>query len=144
MKISEKIPRRERRGIQKLKHSANYKWILGIFILLFSPAKKFVTLPFSAARKVFWVISLSIYKFLGYKIAYIDDFIIDKKLRGKWYAKKLFEATEMEAQKEGCDYMLLFSRKERKASHLFYKKAGLTIIGLWIGILAIKKFTRKK
>lgn len=144
MHISEKIPRRERRAIIKLGHSANYKWILGVFILFFSPAKKFITLPFSAARKVFGVISLSIYQFLGFKIAYIDDFIVDKKLRGKWHAKKLFEATEVQAQKDGCDYMILFSRKERKASHSFYKKAGLTIIGLWIGILAIKKFTHKK
>lgn len=83
MHISEKIPRRERRAIIKLGHSANYKWILGVFILFFSPAKKFITLPFSAARKVFGVISLSIYQFLGFKIAYIDDFIVDKKLRGK-------------------------------------------------------------
>ena len=83
MNTTEKISRKERRAIAALKHSQRYKIILGVFIFFFSPAKKFITLPVSAARKVFGVISLSIYKFLGLKIAYIDDFIIHPKLRGK-------------------------------------------------------------
>lgn len=130
MKITQRIARRERRAITRLGHSQNYKYILDFFILLFSPVKKFITLPFAAAQKVCGVISLSVYRFLGFKIAYIDDFIIDKKLRGKGYAKKLFDETQKQAQKEGCDFMILFSAKQRKASHSFYKKAGLTIIGL--------------
>ncbi len=144
MKITPHIARRERRAIVRLGHSSSYKYILGFFILFFSPAKKFISLPFRAARKVCWVISLSIYRFFGYKLGYIDDFIVDRKLRGKGYAKKLFDETQKQAQQEGCDYVFLFSRKDRKASHSFYKKAGLTIIGLWVGILAYKKFTHKK
>lgn len=63
MKVSQDISRRERRAIIRLAHTQNYKYVLGFFILLFSPAKKFITLPFTAARKVYGVISLSIYRF---------------------------------------------------------------------------------
>jgi len=144
MEVSTKISRRERRAIKKLWHSSHYKWLLWGVALFFSPAKKFITLPFSAARKACGVISLSVYKICGCKIWYVDDFIVHKKLRGKWYGKQLFDTTQQEAQKEKCDYLILFSRKDRKISHKFYKKAGLTIIGLGVGILAYKKFTHKK
>lgn len=144
MNITEKISRKERRAIQKLGHSPHYKWFLWILVILFSPAKKFISLPFKAASKACGIISLTVYKFFWFKIWYIDDFIVHKKLRGKWYWKKLFDSTQEEALKAHCDYVLLFSKKERKASHRFYKKAGLTIIGLWVGILAYKKITHKK
>jgi len=144
MRVTTKIARRERRAIQKLWHGPEYKWILWIFIMLFTPVKKFISLPVSAARKVCGVISLSVYKFLWLRVGYIDDFIVHKKLRWKWYAQQLFHKTQQEAQQQQCDYLILFSRKERKASHRFYKKAGLTIIGLGIGIFAYKKINRKK
>lgn len=144
MLVQEKIPRRERKAIKKLKHTTQYKIILWFFALFCTPAKKFIMLPFSAARKACWVISLSVYKILWWKIWYIDDFIIHKKLRGKWVWMQLFSRTELEAQQEDCDYLLLFSREDRKASHKFYKKAWLTIIGLWVGILAYKKLSNKK
>lgn len=141
-KTAESVPRRERKAIKKLQHSYTYKILLGLCVFFFTPVKKFIFLPFWAARKVFWVISLSIYKVFWQKIAYVDDFIIHKKLRGKWYGKQLFTWVEDEAKKQHCDYLLLFSRKDRKASHRFYKKAWLTIIWVWIGIVAYKKFRK--
>ncbi len=145
MKISNNIPRKERRAISKLKHSWVHKALFALTVILFSPsAKKFIFLPFTGARKVFGVISLSVYKFFGLKFGYVDDFIIHKKLRGKWVWKDLFQKTQQEAKNEKCDYLVLFSGKNRKVSHRFYKKAGLTIIGLWVGILAYKKFNNKK
>lgn len=143
MHVSEKIPRRERRAIKKLWHSLNYKYVLAGIALFFTPVKKFIFLPFTGARKAFGIISLSVYKVFGYKFGYVDDFIIHKKLRGKWVGKQLFDKTQEEAQNQDCDYLILFSRADRKASHKFYKKAGLTIIGLGVGIFAYKKFTKK-
>ena len=145
MKINSNIARRERRAINKLWHSRAYKVALWIAVILFSPkAKKFISLPFSWARKVFAVISLSVYNFFWIKFGYVDDFIIHKKLRGKGVWQELFISTEKEAKKEKCDYLFLFSRKSRKASHKFYKKAWLTIISLWVGIMAYKKYNNKK
>lgn len=145
MQIQDKIPRRERRAIMKLWHSKAYKIIIAITVVLFSPrAKKFIFLPFSWARKAFGIISLSVYKFFGLKFWYVDDFIVHKKLRWRGVWKKLFDQTQREAKKEKCDYLFLFSRKDRKASHKFYKKAGLTIMSLGIGILAYKKYNNKK
>lgn len=111
---------------------------------MLSPAKKFIFLPFSGARKAFGVISLSMFRVFGFKFAYVDDFIIHKKLRGKWVWKRLFDHTQLEAEKENCDYLFLVSRHNRKASHKFYKKAGLTIIGLGVGIFAYKKIHKKR
>lgn len=145
MKISNTITRKERRAINKLWHSKIYKISIAIAVILFSPkAKKFVSLRFSRARKVFGIISLSVYNFFGIKFWYVDDFIIHKKLRGKWVWEKLFNTTLEEAKKEKCDYVFLFSRKERKISHKFYKKTGLTIISLSVGVLAYKKYNNKK
>ena len=145
MKIGYNIPRRERNAIKRLKHNRPYKYALTIMVFLFSPsAKKFISLPFIWARKVFWVASLSIYNFFWYRFWYLDDFIIHKKLRGKWYGKKLFDTTLKEAEKEQSDYLVLFSRENRKSSHRFYKKSGLTIISFGIAILAYKKISQKK
>jgi GNAT superfamily N-acetyltransferase len=85
-----------------------------------------------------------VYRFFGFKVAYVDDFIIHKKLRGQWHAKKIFETAEQEIREKKCDYLLLFSDNKRKASHKFYKKMWLTIIGLWVGIIAFKKINNQK
>ena len=145
MQVQEKIHRRERNAIKRLKHCKAYKWWLAVMVFLLSPsAKKFIVLPFSWARKVFGVISLSVYKIFGYRFWYVDDFIIHKKLRGKWYGKQLFDKAVEEAEKEQSDYLVLFSKDNRKASHRFYKKSGLTIISLTVAILAYKKINKKK
>jgi len=144
MEVREEISRREKRGIKSLRHNTSYKICLWISIFCFSPVKKFIRVPIAWARKAFWVISVSIYKIFWLKIAYIDDFIVHKKLRGKWYWEKLFNSSQKEAEKENCDYLLLISRNDRKASHKFYKKTWLTIIGLWIWIIAYKKMKRNK
>lgn len=145
MKVSKDIPRRERNAIKRLNHNTAYKYWLAVMIFLFSPSvKKFIFLPFSSARKVFGVVSLSVYNFLGYRFWYMDDFIVHKKLRGKWYGKQLFEKTIQEAEKEKSDYLVLFSRDNRKASHRFYKKSWLTIISLGFAIFAYKKISQKK
>lgn len=78
------------------------------------------------------------------KLWYLDDFIVHKKLRGKWHAQRLFSETEQLAIEKNCDYIFLFSAKQRKASHKFYKKMGLITIWLWVGVFAYKKITTKK
>ena len=145
MQVKEKIAKRERNAIRKLKHGTCYKYALATMVFLFSPSvKKFIFLPFKGTRKVFGVISLSIYKFFGYRFWYVDDFIVHKKLRWKWYGKQLFERTIQEAEKQKSDYVVLFSRDDRKGSHKFYKKSWLTIISLGIAIFAYKKINKKK
>jgi hypothetical protein len=83
MKVSQRISRRERRAIKKLGHTQRYKKIVGYCKLIFSPIKYFVYLPFASAKKAFGIISFSVYRFFGFKVAYVDDFIIHKKLRGQ-------------------------------------------------------------
>ncbi len=144
MKVTQSLSRRERRAIHKLGHTARYRNTLWIFKTIFSPITYFVALPFHTAKKVYGVISFSIYKVFGLKVAYVDDFIVHKKLRGKWHAKELFQTVEEQVQQKNCDYILLFSDKKRKASHKFYKKMWLTIIGFWVGIAAFKKIHNKK
>ncbi len=144
MKILKSITRKERRWIGKLKHNKWYVFLLSVLFFVFPPMKKFITFPIKWFQKVFGIISFSIFQALGYKVGIVDDFIIHKKLRGKWVAQRLFKKTENELEKEDVDYMILASWADRKASHRFYKKAGLTIIGLGIGILAFKKIAKHK
>ncbi len=142
--ISKRITRREKRAILKLWHSSKYKKIISFFTSLLFPVKFFIYLPVHAARKAYGVISLTVYKLPFIKLGYVDDFIVHKKLRWKWHAQKLFSESEKLASNKDCDYIFLFSAKERKASHKFYKKMWLITIWLWLWVFAYKKITTKK
>jgi len=138
------LSRKEKRKLARLWKSSLYTKLLWLSLWLFRPSRRFFLLPFKGFQKLYWIISVSIYSLFWKKIAYVDDFIIHKKLRGRWYAQKLFSYAENHAQKKNCDVVLLTSNKKRKASHKFYKKAGFTIISFWIGIIAYKIISKNK
>lgn len=141
-KEKERLIRKERRFLGKLKSPKRYLYILSLFVLLFSPVKRFLTSSWKGVKSVFWIISFSIYKFLWFKVWYIDDFIVNSKTRGKWVWTKLFSKTLTKLENDDCDYSLLVSWNKRKTSHRLYKKFWFTVISLWIWILAYKKLKR--
>ncbi len=141
--IKNKLQRKEKRLKQKLWKWKNYIFILSFFVLIFSPTKKFITLTWRWIKKVLWTISISTYKVLWLKIWYIDEFIVNRKTRWKWIWTKLFSSTIDKLNREKHDYALLVSDNKRKASHKLYKKFWMTIISLWIWIIAYKKLRDK-
>lgn len=143
-KEKNKLIRKERRFLGKLKSPKRYFYILSFFVLFFSPVKKFFTSSWRGVKSVFWIISFSIYKFLWFKVWYIDDFIVNRKTRGKGVWTKLFSQTLTKLENDDCDYSLLVSWNKRKTSHRLYKKFGFTVISVWIGILAYKKMKKNK
>jgi GNAT superfamily N-acetyltransferase len=138
-KEKNKLIRKEKRFLSKLKSSKKYLYILSVFILYLSPVKRFIVFSPRWVKSIFWIISFSIYKIFGAKIGYIDDFIVNKKARGKWLWTKLFSSSLDKLKDNNCDHAVLLSDKNRKVSHKLYKKFGFTIISLWVGILAYKK-----
>jgi len=80
--ITQKLQRKQRRSLKKLKHSKAYLFYLSMIFFVFPPVKRFVIHPVKSFQKIFGLISFSVMKVFGFKIALIDDFIIHKKLRG--------------------------------------------------------------
>jgi len=138
-----KLQRKEKRLLNKIDSWKSYKVILFILFSLFSFKKTFLVVS-QGVKKVSWIISITAYKIFWKKIWYIDDFIVHKKSRWKWLWKKIFLWVTQKLEKENNDYVFLVSRKERKVSHKIYKNLWFKVIGLWIGILAYKKFKKKK
>lgn len=136
------LTRKEKRAIWKLKKNYFYHLTMGCIFFIFRPTRKFITLPFQAFQKLFAIISLTTYTIYWKKIWYVDDFIIHKKLRWRWYAQKLFSETEKRAREENCDVLFLTSRSDRKASHKFYKKAWFTLFAVWVWVIAYKKMKK--
>lgn len=143
-KIKKKLRNKEINLIKKLKSNKYYYLILPVFVILFSPAKNFIVTNKKILKKTTWIISYSIYRFFNFKVWYIDDFILHKKLRWKWIWKKLFSKAEDKIKETKCNYALLISDKKRKESHNLYKKAWYNIINIWLFILAYKKINNKK
>ena len=138
-----KLQRKEKRLLNKIDSWKSYKVILFILFSLFSFKKTFLVVS-QGVKKVSWIISITAYKIFWKKIWYIDDFIVHKKSRWKLLWKKIFLWVTQKLEKENNDYVFLVSRKERKVSHKIYKNLWFKVIGLWIGILAYKKFKKKK
>ena len=138
-----KLQRKEKRLLNKIDSWKSYKVILFILFSLFSFKKTFLVVS-QGVKKVSWIISITAYKIFWKKIWYIDDFIVHKKSRWKWLWKKIFLWVTQKLEKENNDYVFIVSRKERKVSHKIYKNLWFKVIGLWIGILAYKKFKKKK
>lgn len=143
MKITPNISRKERRWIHKLKHKKNYVYFLSFLFFFFPQSKKFISLPVKWFQKVFGIVSVSVFRVFWLKLWLLDDFVVHKKLRGRWFAQKLFSRAEKELENQWVDYMILTSGESRKASHKFYKKAGMAILGFGIGIVAYKKIRKK-
>jgi len=143
-KIKNKLKYKEKKLIKKLKSKKYYYIILPIFILFFSPTKNFIVTNKKKIKKATWIISYSIYKFFNIKIWYIDDFILQKKIRWKWLWKRLFQEAEKKIEKNKCSYSLLVSDIKRSKSHKLYKKAWYNILNIWLFILAYKKINKKK
>jgi len=141
-KEKEKLIRKEKRFLSKVKVKKRYFYTLSVFILFFSPVKRFLIFSWKWVKRVLWIVSFSIYNLFWFKIWYIDDFIVNKKSRGKWIWTKLFSNVLQKLKKNNCDYSLLVSSKNRRVSHKLYKKFGFTIISLWVWIIAFKKIKK--
>ncbi len=139
----EKLIRQEKRLLNKIKSPETYKWIILLIQRVFNLNKKFFVLKPDYYKKVLGIISITSFYFLGRKFWYIDDFIVNRKIRWKWIGKKVFSSTINKLGEEKNNYVFLISKKERKESHWLYKKFWFTIITLWIWILAYKKIMKK-
>lgn len=140
----ENITRKHKRLIQKLQTIWFYKVIIGGLKSVLKPVKTFLVIGWKWFGKIKGIISLSTYKILWKKIWYIDDFVIDKKARGKWLGKKLILDAMRKSQDSQHDYITLISEKQRKASHWLYKKVWFSVISLWAFVFAYKKLKKKK
>jgi GNAT superfamily N-acetyltransferase len=141
--VKTKLERKERRLLKKIDSWKSYKIILYILFSIFSFKKTFLVVS-KWVKKVSWIISITVYRVFWKKIWYIDDFIVHKKFRWKWVWKQIFLWATKKLEKEENDYVFLLSRRERKTSHKIYRSVWFKVIGLWIGILAYKKFHKKK
>lgn len=140
----ENINRKHKRLIKTLQTIWIYKLLISSIKNILKPAKMFIIIWGKGFWKVKGIISLSTYKLLWKKIGYIDDFVINKKARGKWLWKKLILDTMKKSQEYNHDYVTLISEKQRIASHRLYKKVWFSIISLWAFVFAYKKIKKKK
>ena len=138
----QKLKRTEKRLLKKIKSYRIYKIIVWIIFSLFWFKK--IYLSYKKNKKKKGIISLTTDEILWKKISYIDDFVVDKKARGKWIWKILFEKALQKAEKkEKSDYIFLVTKKDRKVSHSIYKKYWFSLIAMWIWYLAYKKRNKK-
>lgn len=144
LQIKETLLRNEKRLLNKINSPSEYKWIVGIAFLLFSFKKKFLVL-WSKKSKKKALASITSDNIFGTKISYIDDFIVDRKLRWQWVGGSLFRKTlDYIWKKSRSDYAVLVTKDSRRASHHIYKKFGFKLVWLWAGYLAYKKMKHKK
>ena len=139
-----KLKRHERKLLKKLSSIKFYTFIKKTINTLFLPVTIFFIIWKKWFKKAWWVISLSTYKLFWKKIAYIDDFIIDKKSRGQWFWTKLINSAIEKTKKDNHDYITLVSQSHRKESHFLYKKIWFTVISCGLFIFAYKKIKNNK
>jgi len=141
--LKEKLIRKEKRLISKIKSPKAYKIISAFVFVLFWFKKKY----FSFSRKKTkseWMISITSDKILWTKLSYIDDLIVSKKSRWRGLWKILFKKALDKAEKEEkSDYIFLVTNKDRKASHNIYKKFWFSLVAMWVWYLAYKKRNKK-
>jgi GNAT superfamily N-acetyltransferase len=134
------IKRKEKKLLKKIKSPKLYKIIAWFIFFIFWFRKKYLVLNKKNKNKRLWLISITYDKIFWKKIWYIDDFIVDKKVRWKWIWSKLFtKALEKLEKEQKSDYVFLVTKKDRKLSHNIYKKFWFSLISFWIGYLAYKK-----
>ncbi len=139
--IKNKLQRKEKKLISKIKSPKLYKILIWFIFIIFGFKKKY--LSFRKNKKNSWIISITSDNILGTKFSYIDDLIVDKKIRGKWIWKILFSKVLENAEKEKSDYIFLVTKKDRNISYNMYKKYGFSLITVWIWYLAYKKINKK-
>lgn len=61
------------------------------------------------------------------KIAYLEDFVTDEKVRGQGVGTKLWEAMLTWAKEKGCTELNFTSGHGREAAQEFYKRKGAEI-----------------
>ncbi len=145
IQIKETLLRNEKRLLKKIHSPEPYKVIAGAVFLLFSLKKKFLVFWSSKKTKKKALASVTSENILWTEISYIDDFIVDRKLRGKWVGWKLFgKVLDYIWKNNQTGYAVLVTKDSRKASHHIYKKFGFKLVWLWLGYLAYKKMKGKK
>lgn len=139
-----KLKRNERKLLKKLSSIKFYKFLKKIINFIFFPVTKFFIIWKKGFSRAWWIISLSTYKIFWKKVWYIDDFIIDKKSRWKWFWTKLMVSTIEKTQNDNHDYITLVSQSHRTESHHLYKKIWFTVVSCWLFIFAYKKLKNNK
>gem|GEM_PF-6621502 len=81
IEIKETLLRNEKRLLQKIDSPSAYKWMIGAVFVLFSLKKKFLVFGDNKKTKKRALASVTSDSIFGTKVSYIDDFIVDKKLR---------------------------------------------------------------
>jgi GNAT superfamily N-acetyltransferase len=61
------------------------------------------------------------------RLLYIDDLVVDERVRSQGYGARLLDWLKAEARREGCQELQLISRVIREAAHRFYFREGLGI-----------------
>ena len=64
---------------------------------------------------------------VGGKMIYIDDLVVDEKLRGQGIGDSLLKQVIETAKEQGCKAVVLDSGKQRTATHKFYLDRGFDI-----------------
>jgi GNAT superfamily N-acetyltransferase len=139
-----KLERREKRLLKNLHSWGIYKSFIAFLCAIFAFRKVFFIHKKPKMKGFLWMASITYYKVFWTKIGYLDDFIVHKKYRWKGVGKSILWGLHKKIDEEKTDYMLLLSRSDRLKSHQMYKKFWFTILSVWIGIIAYKKFIRKK
>lgn len=79
-------------------------------------------------NKIISIIGIRTYEYFGCgKFLIIDDFVTDKKERGKWYWTKMFQWVKNFAKENQCSQIQLDSNIERYQAHKFYMDMGMKI-----------------
>jgi len=61
------------------------------------------------------------------RLLYIDDLVVDERVRSRGYGSRLLDWLKAEARREGCQELQLISRVIREAAHRFYFREGFGI-----------------
>lgn len=61
------------------------------------------------------------------RLLYLDDLVVDERVRSHGYGARLIERLEQEARALGCNEVQLISRVTREQAHRFYFRQGFGI-----------------
>ncbi|MEI7037565.1 GNAT family N-acetyltransferase [Fulvimonas yonginensis] len=61
------------------------------------------------------------------RLLYVDDLVVDERVRSRGYGARLLERLEQEGRALGCSEIQLISRVTREQAHRFYFRQGFGI-----------------
>jgi GNAT superfamily N-acetyltransferase len=61
------------------------------------------------------------------RLLYLDDFVVDERVRSRGYGRRLLDWLKEEGRREGCAELQLISRVVREQAHRFYFREGFGI-----------------